>query len=136
MGSIAALTPHTLFPFYSASKHTLLSMAENLRSTLHSHGIGVTVLLPGFIETDLVAHLSDSKLPMIGKIPVSDAIECITDAAQSNVAIAGFPFLATLLGYLYETVSPRFKQILLDHNIIDRLIGWHGKVPARKWNTD
>ena len=134
--SIAGLTPHKLFPFYSASKHGLMSLAENLRSTLNEYNIGVTVTMPGFVDSEFVSHLSDSKLPMIGKIKVNDCIKEIKHAAKYNYAISGFPFLATILGYLYETNSPRFKQIILDYNIIDRLIGWYNVVPNRKWQTD
>ena len=134
--SIAGLTPHKLFPFYSTSKHALLSLAENLRSTLHEYNVGITVTLPGFVETELVSHLSDSKLPMIGKISAMNAVQEIEYAAAYNVAIAGFPFLATLLAYLYESVSFRFKKIILDFNVIDRIIGWYNVVPNRKWNID
>eukprot|EP01084_Bolivina_argentea_P116584 207120_1 len=134
--SIAGLTPHKLFPFYSASKHALMSLAENLRCTLHEYNIGVTVTLPGFVETELVTHLTDSKLPMIGKISVSNATQNIKHAAKYNYAICGFPFLSNILGFLYETVSPRFKQIILDYNIIDRIIGWYNVVPNRKWLND
>ena len=134
--SIAGLTPHKLFPFYSASKHGLIALAENLRSTLHEYNIGVTVTMPGFVESDFVSHLSDSKLPMIGKIKVVDCINEILHAAKYNYAISGFPFLATILGYLYETVSQSFKQIVLDYYIIDRIIGWYYVVPNRKWQTD
>ena len=132
--SIAALTPHKLFPFYSASKHALVALAENLRSGLHEYGIGVTVLLPGFVKTELISHLNDSKLPLIGMINVTDAIQRIRSAAEYNQAIAGFPFIATVLGYLYETVSPRFKQTLLDFSVVDRLIGFYNVVPDRAWN--
>ena len=118
--SIAGLTPQKLFPFYSTSKHALLSLAENLRSTLAENGIGITVTLPGFVETELVTHLDESKLPMIGKMKTLNAVQQIEYAATYNVAIAGFPFIATLLAYLYESVSCRFKQIILDFNVIDR----------------
>ena len=40
---------------YSASKHAVLGMSKALRAELAPHGVGVSVLCPGAVESDRVA---------------------------------------------------------------------------------
>lgn len=134
--SVAGLTPQKLFPFYGAAKFGLLGLADNLRSNLTQYNVGVTVTLPGFVETDLVSHLSDGKLPMIGTIKVGEAVKQIRFAAEYDLATHGFPFIATILAYLYGSLSSVFKRSVLDCNVIERLIGWYDVVPDRKWISE
>lgn len=38
---------------YSASKHALHGFFDSLRAEVHEHGIGVTIVCPGFVTTDI-----------------------------------------------------------------------------------
>ncbi len=38
---------------YSASKHAVLGFADSLRPELEGYGIGVTVLCPDYVKTNL-----------------------------------------------------------------------------------
>ncbi|HRI10109.1 MAG TPA: SDR family NAD(P)-dependent oxidoreductase, partial [Nannocystaceae bacterium] len=41
---------------YAASKHALHGFFESLRAELHGSGVGVTMVLPGYIRTELPMH--------------------------------------------------------------------------------
>lgn len=51
VASMAAFTPNEEMCCYTASKYTVLGLSEALRSELRPHGIGVTALCPGLINT-------------------------------------------------------------------------------------
>lgn len=58
-GSAAA---HSVFPnmaLYSATKAAISSFATGLRSDLSPHGVRVTEIVPGRVETDLYQHILD-----------------------------------------------------------------------------
>lgn len=51
--SIAGLVPSPGFGAYAASKHAVIGMGNTLRSELEPAGVGVTILCPGFVDTDV-----------------------------------------------------------------------------------
>jgi short-subunit dehydrogenase len=63
MGSMAALRglPHA--PAYCATKSAVHLYAESLRGSLSKHGVSMTLIIPGFVETPFNADLS-SPMPM------------------------------------------------------------------------
>lgn len=131
--SISCLTPQYIFPMYSSSKLCLLGLCENLRTNLIDYNIGISCILPGFVKTDLINNLNESKLKMIGCINVNDAIKYIKNGIELNRCIIGFGFISTFFGYLLRSLTPLFKQFLLDYHIIERCILWHNVVPKRKY---
>ena len=61
MSSLAALRGLPYSPAYCASKAALKAYGEALRAWLHSEGIEVTVVLPGFVDTALAGHVAGPK---------------------------------------------------------------------------
>ncbi|KAA0021289.1 SDR family oxidoreductase [Antrihabitans cavernicola] len=55
IASVAAITAEAGLATYCGTKHFVLGFTEALRRELHPHGVGVTVVLPGFINTELSA---------------------------------------------------------------------------------
>lgn len=53
MSSIAGIAPLATRTGYSASKHALHGMFESLRSELAADGVGVTMVCPSFVRTDI-----------------------------------------------------------------------------------
>jgi NAD(P)-dependent dehydrogenase (short-subunit alcohol dehydrogenase family) len=52
--SAAGLSPFAGLALYSGSKYGVVGLSETLRAEAASHGIGVTVICPGVIATDIV----------------------------------------------------------------------------------
>lgn len=63
-------TPGT--PAYCATKHAVASLGESLRAELRRHGIGVTTICPGVIDTRIVEdgrmHLDEKALASRGRV--------------------------------------------------------------------
>jgi NAD(P)-dependent dehydrogenase (short-subunit alcohol dehydrogenase family)/pimeloyl-ACP methyl ester carboxylesterase len=53
IASAAAYTPSRVFPAYATSKAAVLMLSECLRAELVSHGIGVSAICPGIVDTGI-----------------------------------------------------------------------------------
>jgi NAD(P)-dependent dehydrogenase (short-subunit alcohol dehydrogenase family) len=74
-------------PVYNASKAGMDTYLEALRNRLWRHGVQVTTIRPGFVETPMTAHLK-----LKGAIPAAKAAELILQARDGKKAIAYVPF--------------------------------------------
>jgi NAD(P)-dependent dehydrogenase (short-subunit alcohol dehydrogenase family) len=54
VASLAGLIPSPLFTAYAASKSAVVGLSLSLRAEAATHGVGVTVVCPGVIETPLL----------------------------------------------------------------------------------
>jgi NAD(P)-dependent dehydrogenase (short-subunit alcohol dehydrogenase family) len=54
LASAAAFAPSQILPAYSTTKAAVLMLSECLRGELAPHGIGVSAICPGIINTDIV----------------------------------------------------------------------------------
>lgn len=59
--SVAAVSLSRSAPAYSASKAATLMLGSSVREELRGDGVGVTVSLPGWIDTDMAASLPGEK---------------------------------------------------------------------------
>ncbi|HUK58419.1 MAG TPA: SDR family NAD(P)-dependent oxidoreductase [Stellaceae bacterium] len=90
VASIAAFTPIADMPSYAASKAAILSYGLSLRAALAPHGVHVSVVCPGFIDTAMTDQISGDKPFMIS---AEDAARRIRRGIARNRAVIAFPFL-------------------------------------------
>jgi NAD(P)-dependent dehydrogenase (short-subunit alcohol dehydrogenase family) len=74
-------------PVYNASKAGMDTYLEALRNRLWRHGVRVTTVRPGFVETPMTAHLK-----LKGAISADRAAEGILRARDRHKAIVYVPF--------------------------------------------
>jgi NAD(P)-dependent dehydrogenase (short-subunit alcohol dehydrogenase family) len=74
-------------PGYHASKAGMDTYLESLRNRLWRHGVQVTTIRPGFVETPMTAHLQ-----LKGAIPADQAAGLILKARDARKAIAYVPW--------------------------------------------
>ena len=80
---------------YCASKAAMSSFFESLRIDLRQTGVGVTVIYPGFIKTDLTAG-REAKMPYL--MELDDAVKKIVGAIEKGKKVYAFPWqLATIV---------------------------------------
>lgn len=102
--SMAGLVPIPGFGPYTATKYAVVGMSEDLSMELEPFGIGVSVLCPGFVKTQIgTSRRTRSDKYTNDKAPDQDAI------AQSNQAIeAGIPA---------EVVGERVVECILENRL-------------------
>ena len=95
ISSLAAYRGLAKSAAYCASKAALTTYFESLRIDLRHTGVGVTIIHPGFIKTDLTAG-REAKMPYLMELDVG--VKKILSGIEKEKAIYSFPWqLATLV---------------------------------------
>ncbi len=106
---------------YATTKHAVVGLALGLRPEAALHGVRVSVLCPGAVETPILDRLPDEDLPATGTAPVTarrylsllkqqpiaaDRFAALAlDGVASNRGIVAVPASARVLWFLHR-VSP------------------------------
>jgi short-subunit dehydrogenase len=108
VSSLAAFSPLTDAPAYSASKSGLLSYGLALRAALAGTGVTVSVACPGYVESAMTdSHIGEQ--PM--KLKAPQAATLIARGIAANHAVIGFP-RPLYLGSLLSTIIPEPLRLL------------------------
>ncbi len=132
---------------YAATKHAVVGLALGLRPEAARHGVRVSVLCPGAVETPILDRLPDEQLPptpsppvtareyrtLLGQQPV-DADRFAHAALQAvgrNRAIIAVPARSRTLWYLNRlspSVTDRIATVIarrVDRRLVHGLASWH-----------
>lgn len=103
VGSAAAFHALPFAPAYAGSKAGLATFAEALRVEVRRHGVGVTLVSPGFIDT-ATDRTTPDKRPFV--ISAARAAARIARAAERGHAHAIFPWPFAMLRWV-DRLLPR-----------------------------
>ncbi|MBK8160708.1 MAG: SDR family NAD(P)-dependent oxidoreductase [Rhodospirillaceae bacterium] len=110
---MASLAGHRGFPSapaYCGSKAAVKVWGEGLRGDLADLGIGVSVIMPGFVTTAMTA-VNDFPMPFL--MPPERAVEIIMRGLGRNKARIAFPLPTAFIAWLLGTLSPAITDRLL-----------------------
>jgi NAD(P)-dependent dehydrogenase (short-subunit alcohol dehydrogenase family) len=85
---------------YQMSKHAVIALTHAVRRVGWEHGIRATALCPGFVDTELVAHVTD---------PPHDQMTDPADLAKLVAAVVALPNTAAVAELL---VNCRYEHML------------------------
>ncbi len=105
MSSLAALAPMPYAAGYTASKAALNGYGSALRASLHSKGLNVSLILPGFVETDMEEALTGIK-PF--KVSAERAAEIICNNLKKGKRFISFPLPMAFLALLGHVAPSSF----------------------------
>lgn len=95
ISSLAAYRGLAKSAAYCSSKAAMSAYFESLRIDLRNSGVGVTIIYPGFIKTDLTAG-REAKMPYL--MELDDAVKKIVTAIEQEKKSYAFPWqLATFV---------------------------------------
>ncbi len=117
----ASLAGYGGLPFtasYCASKAALDKFFESLRIDLRGTGVGVTVLTPGYVKTELTA---DNRFEMPFLMDLEPALDRMERAIFAGGRRVGFPFPLWIQAFLGQ---------ILPRALYDRLAGGQDRAPA------
>jgi NAD(P)-dependent dehydrogenase (short-subunit alcohol dehydrogenase family) len=79
-------------PAYNVTKYGVVALSEGLRQQLAAHGIGVSVLCPGFIRTDIMSSTRNVPARLAGAVeqqatdgPLAAFVELATQRIASGI---------------------------------------------------
>lgn len=103
VSSLAAFRGFPGAPAYCASKAAVKTWGEALRGDMKPHGVGVTVVCPGFVVTRMTAK-NPFHMPLL--MPVERAAELIRRGLEQDRARIAFPFRLYLGAWLMGVLPP------------------------------
>ncbi len=107
MSSLSGKSANPASSVYSATKFGLRGFALGLREDLRPHGVGVTVVLPGFIREAGMFAQAQVELPRgVGTRSPDDVARAVIHAVQHNRAEAEVAPLGLRLGAKFASVAP------------------------------
>lgn len=95
IASIAAMLGLPGVGAYSASKAAVVTLLESLRVDLHPHGVRVTTVCPGFVDTPMLGDHDRRVLRFL--LTPQEAARRIVQAIEQNRAEAWFPWQTWLM---------------------------------------
>jgi short-subunit dehydrogenase len=107
VSSIAGFIPLPDAPSYGASKAAMLSYGLALRGLLHSHGIDVSVVCPGYVRTPMMEQESGAKP---GAIEPAAAAALIVRGLERNRPVISFPFWFSLMTRIGGLLPDRLRR--------------------------
>lgn len=110
VSSLAAWVGMPLAPAYGASKAGLKCYGEALRGLMAPHGVGVTVVLPGFVDTAMSRNFPGAKPWMLSP---DRAAQHIRASLARDPARISFPWPLALGMWALACMPPSWAQFIL-----------------------
>ena len=126
IASLAGLTPFPTNAPYSATKHAVVGLSQSVRAEGEDLGVRVSVVCPGFIESNIYTASEAVNLPqerLLGnlpfrKVPAAVAALRILEGVRRNRAVIVFPGYAQLMWWMYRllpaVVAPLGRRMIRD----------------------
>jgi NAD(P)-dependent dehydrogenase (short-subunit alcohol dehydrogenase family) len=141
--SLAGLVPAPMLAPYAATKHAVVGLSVSLRAEAAAHGVGVTVLCPGFTDTAILdsagpadlrpTELSTSMREALGRTPLADADDVAAAALRGierNSAFVVVPRTAKLAWWLARVSPALMGKLAADQAAALRRRVSRGAAPA------
>lgn len=115
-GSIAALRGLPYSPAYCATKAAVHLYADSLRGNLRKKGVGVSLIVPGFVHTPLNENLVAMK-----PLALSDtkAARIVADGLDAGRAVIAFPLALYWAARLSTFLPARLADAILSRFAVD-----------------
>jgi short-subunit dehydrogenase len=111
MSSLAGKAASPVSAIYSATKFGLRGFGLGLRPDLRSHGVGVSVLLPGFIrDAGMFADAGVALPPGVGTRTPQDVASAVIRAIERDRAEIDVAPLALRVGASIAAVAPQLAE--------------------------
>jgi short-subunit dehydrogenase len=113
IGLMSSLAGHRGFPgapAYAASKAAVKVWGEALRGDLMPHGVGVSVIMPGFIKSPMT---DANRFPMPFLMPAERAAAIVRRGLEADRARIAFPWPTATLAWLFGSLSPAIADPIL-----------------------
>jgi short-subunit dehydrogenase len=117
ISSLAGKGASPVSSIYSATKFGLRGFALGLREDLHPHGVGVSLVLPGFIrDAGMYADAGEVQLPVgIGTKAPADVAEAVIRAIERNRAEVVVAPLMLRLSAAFAGSAPQLAAAVSRH---------------------
>jgi NAD(P)-dependent dehydrogenase (short-subunit alcohol dehydrogenase family) len=132
VASLAGLGPFPMMAPYATTKFAVVGLSLTLRAEAEPHGVRVSVVCPGFIESGIYAAADIARADArelfarspFTPIPAARAAERILRGVARNEAVIVFPFYARALWWLGRlnagVLAPLQRRMVRDFRAVRR----------------
>lgn len=125
VASIAGLRGLPSASVYSASKAAMQAFLEASRVELAGHGVAVTIVNPGWVDTPIIAKYKGA-VPFL--VPADRAARIIADGLERRARVIQFPLPMSLVGHfirvlpdaLYDRIVRPYAKRKIDESKVKR----------------
>jgi short-subunit dehydrogenase len=110
VGSMAGVRGLPYSPAYCATKAAVHLYADSLRGALAPHGVNVSLIVPGFVQTPMAAR---TKSWQPGAMSDEAAAEIILRGLQRGHAVIAFPLFVYYAMRLFTILPPRIVDSVM-----------------------
>ena len=110
MSSLAAFRGMPGAPAYCGSKAAVRVWGEGMRGYMSRHGVGVTVICPGFVETGMTAN---NRFPMPFLMGAAQAAAIMKKGIDANKARIAYPWPTFFLTWVLAALPPSWTDRFL-----------------------
>lgn len=119
--SSAGVMPVVRSAAYAATKHAVVGLSTSLRAEAAGHGVNVSVVIPGLVDTNIFSAATNlasydygaavERVPM-KKVTPQQAADAMLRGVARNDAFIVFPLLNRLITTLYRTMPTLMDPIV------------------------
>jgi len=120
MASVAGLTGAPLLSGYAASKHAVIGFFESLRIELKSNGVGVTIVAPDWVQSEILDRALDSGGKPLDHSPM-DQTKLMTAERCARRIIMGMSRRERLVLLTGRSKNLRIGKLLVPW-LVDRMV--------------
>lgn len=110
IASLAGLNPVPHNTVYSASKHAVVGFSRSLRAEMADHGIGVSVVCPGFVDGGMFAQWGRKPPRGLAAVSTEQVAEAVVAAVERNEGIVPVGKGLARIGHWVGAIAPEFAR--------------------------
>jgi len=110
LSSLGGLAPVSSPGAYSAAKAAIRIYGDRLRLELESEGIGVSVIMPGFVKTNMTDQ-NTHKMPLL--MDLKRAVAIMRNGLEKNRAVIAFPLPLYVFVWLLSCLPTELQQLCI-----------------------
>ena len=132
IASMAGLVPVPHNTVYATSKHAVVGFSRSLRLELAEHGVGVSVVCPGFVDGGMFERWGRPAPSAAGAVSVVDVAKATLKAAQTNRGELKVNSALGKLGPVLQAVSPSFSAKMLERTGVAGFLRKQAEINSRE----
>jgi NAD(P)-dependent dehydrogenase (short-subunit alcohol dehydrogenase family) len=115
VASLAGKFPVKGLAVYNATKFAVVGLSAATRLEMEPHGVSISAILPGAVDTGLASGLSMAPIPKVPASAVADAVVGTVRTRKAETAVPSYVGgLASVATVTPEPVLRRFRQVMRD----------------------
>ncbi|MCA1840548.1 MAG: SDR family NAD(P)-dependent oxidoreductase [Actinomycetota bacterium] len=135
ISSMAGLLPVPHNSVYSASKHAVVGFSRSLRLELAEHGVGVSVVCPGFVEGGMFERWGRPAPSAAGAVSVDAVAKATVGAVINNSAEVKVNSALGKLGPVIHALSPSVSGGLIHRTGVAKFLKSQAELNKRQEST-